>query len=474
MNPQPQLGVPEDVVTHRDPYKLTPDGIKDPPTGWGASLRYIGPGLILSASIVGSGELIATTALGAEAGFALLWMVIFSTFVKVAVQVELARWTITTGQPALMGFNKVPPKFGRVGWINLMWVIMVLSKYLQLGGIVGGTAIALSIMLPLGGDPLGFTSTLIWTIIVVIVTIALLYSSHYTKVERGAFIAVCIFSFVTILIALGLPFTPFAYGVDDILSGLTFSLPVGIIGVAIAMFGITGVGADEMTYYTYWCLEKGYGRWVGPNDGSEEWKKRANGWIKVMYKDAFLSWIIYTIATMAFFIMGAAVLNPQGLIPEGNDMITTLSRMYTDVLGEWAGIGFLIGAIAALGSTLWVTTASFPRMYANFLSIVGVFDWRNEEARLRWFRFFTVLNPIVWGLVYLFIQSPVIMVQIGGVVTGIFLLAVVVAVWYLRRTEVDRDLYGGGLFNTLLVISSIAIVLLGVYTGLNAFGLIPS
>lgn len=474
MNPQPQPGVPEDVVTHRDPYKLTPDGIKDPPTGWGASLRYIGPGLILSASIVGSGELIATTALGAEAGFALLWMVIFSTFVKVAVQVELARWTITTGQPALMGFNKVPPKFGRVGWINLMWVIMVLSKYLQLGGIVGGTAIALSIMLPLGGDPLGFTSTLIWTIIVVIVTIALLYSSHYTKVERGAFIAVCIFSFVTILIALGLPFTPFAYGVDDILSGLTFSLPVGIIGVAIAMFGITGVGADEMTYYTYWCLEKGYGRWVGPNDGSEEWKKRANGWIKVMYKDAFLSWIIYTIATMAFFIMGAAVLNPQGLIPEGNDMITTLSRMYTDVLGEWAGIGFLIGAIAALGSTLWVTTASFPRMYANFLSIVGVFDWRNEEARLRWFRFFTVLNPIVWGLVYLFIQSPVIMVQIGGVVTGIFLLAVVVAVWYLRRTEVDRDLYGGGLFNTLLVISSIAIVLLGVYTGLNAFGLIPS
>ena len=474
MNPQPQPGVPEDVVTHRDPYKLTPDGIKDPPTGWGASLRYIGPGLILSASIVGSGELIATTALGAEAGFALLWMVIFSTFVKVAVQVELARWTITTGQPALMGFNKVPPKFGRVGWINLMWVIMVLSKYLQLGGIVGGTAIALSIMLPLGGDPLGFTSTLIWTIIVVIVTIALLYSSHYTKVERGAFIAVCIFSFVTILIALGLPFTPFAYGVDDILSGLTFSLPFGIIGVAIAMFGITVVGADEMTYYTYWCLEKGYGRWVGPNDGSEEWKKRANGWIKVMYKDAFLSWIIYTIATMAFFIMGAAVLNPQGLIPEGNDMITTLSRMYTDVLGEWAGIGFLIGAIAALGSTLWVTTASFPRMYANFLSIVGVFDWRNEEARLRWFRFFTVLNPIVWGLVYLFIQSPVIMVQIGGVVTGIFLLAVVVAVWYLRRTEVDRDLYGGGLFNTLLVISSIAIVLLGVYTGLNAFGLIPS
>jgi len=471
--------IEQEVVRHQgveyeDPYLVTPEGIKEPPKGWIESLRYLGPGLILSASIVGSGELIATTALGAQAGFALLWMVIFSTFVKVAVQIELARWTISTGQPALTGFNKVPPKFGRVGWINLMWVVMMLSKYLQLGGIVGGTAIAFSFLLPIGGDPLGFTSTLIWTSIVVILTVVLLYSSQYNRIERGAFLCVVVFSIVTVLIAAGLPFTPFAYSMDDLLGGLTFSLPLGIIGVAIAMFGITGVGADEMTYYTYWCLEKGYSRWVGPNDGSEAWVKRANGWISVMYKDAFVSWVIYTLSTLAFFIMGAAVLQPQGLVPEGNGMITTLSNMYTDILGEWASFVFLIGAIAVLGSTLWASTASYPRMYANFLSIVGVFKWEDAKARLRWFQIFTVVNPIIWGIVYLFIQSPVIMVQIAGIVTGIFLLAVVVAVWYLRKTEVDSRLYGGGLFNILLVISSIAITLLGLYTFLKVFGLIPS
>jgi len=155
-------------------------------------------------------------------------------------------------------------------------------------------------------------------------------------------------------------------------------------------------------------------------------------------------------------------------------MITTLSNMYTDILGEWASFVFLIGAIAVLGSTLWASTASYPRMYANFLSIVGVFKWEDAKARLRWFQIFTVVNPIIWGIVYLFIQSPVIMVQIAGIVTGIFLLAVVVAVWYLRKTEVDSRLYGGGLFNILLVISSIAITLLGLYTFLKVFGLIPS
>ncbi|HSK99174.1 MAG TPA: Nramp family divalent metal transporter [Rubrobacteraceae bacterium] len=462
-----------EVERGADAYHLTPEGIREPPEGWGPSLRYFGPGLILSASIVGSGELIATTTLGAQVGFAILWLVIFSTLVKVAVQIELARWTISTGEPALTGYDKVPPRFGRVGWINILWIVVALSKLLQLGGIVGGVAVALSVLFPFGGDPLGFASLLVWTIVVVVGSIALLYSNKYSLVERGAILLVVIFSIITIVIALGLPLTPFAYGTSDLLSGLTFALPAGALGAALAMFGITGVGADEITYYTYWCVEKGYARWAGPNDGSEEWVRRANGWINVMYKDAVVSWFIYTFGTLAFFIMGAAVLHPQDLVPEGNEMITTLSRMYTDVLGEWAGIGFLVGAIAVLGSTLWAGLPSWARMYTNLLATVGVLNWQDTRARLRWLRIFTVALPIIWGAAYLFIQSPVLMVQIGGVMTGVFLLAVVVAVWYLRNTEVDPRLHGGRLFNVALIISSIAIALLGVYSVLDAFGLTP-
>ncbi len=472
MAPDLEQILPE-VEEAEDQYHLTPEGIREPPKGWGPSLRYFGPGLILSASIVGSGELIATTTLGAQVGFVILWMVIFSTLVKVAVQIELARWTISTGEPALTGYNKVPPKLGRIGWINILWIVVALSKLLQLGGIVGGVAVAFSILMPFGGEPLGFTSLLIWTIIVAVGSIALLYSNKYSLVERGAILLVVIFSIITIVIAVGLPLTPFAYGTDDLLSGLTFAIPAGALGAALAMFGITGVGADEITYYTYWCVEKGYARWAGPPDGSEEWARRANGWINVMYKDAVVSWFIYTFGTLAFFIMGAAVLNPQGLTPEGNEMITTLSRMYTDVLGEWASISFLIGAIAVLGSTLWAGLPSWARMYTNVLATVGVLDWQDARTRLRWIRGFTVALPIIWGAAYLFIQAPVLMVQIGGVMTGVFLLAVVVAVWYLRNTEVDRRLHGGGLFNAALIISSIAIAALGVYSVLNVFGLTP-
>ena len=461
-----------DRSTEVDPYTLTADGIKEPPVGWRASARYFGPGLILSASIVGSGELIATTALGAQAGFVLLWLVIVSTLVKVAVQIELARWTIATGEPALTGYNRVPPRIGGIGWVNVLWAVLALSKLLQLGGIVGGTAVAFSVLLPFGGDPLAFTSLLTWTAILVVGSIALLYSNNYTLIERGAAALVVIFTAVTVLIALGLPLTPFAYGFDDLGTGLSFLIPAGTLGAALAMFGITGVGADEITFYTYWCVEKGYARWVGPNDGSEEWARRANGWIRVMYKDAMVSWVIYTFGTLAFYLMGAAVLQPQGLVPQGNTMITTLSRMYTDTLGEWASVVFLLGAIAVLGSTMWAAIPSWSRMYTNLLATFGVLDWQDPVARLRWIRVFTVALPILWAILYLTIQSPVIMVQIAGVMTGIFLLGVVWAVYWLRRNETDPRLHGGRAFAICLAVSSAAIALLGVYSLADVTGII--
>jgi Mn2+/Fe2+ NRAMP family transporter len=459
-------------VDRVDPYTLTADGIKEPPVGWRSSFRYFGPGLILSASIVGSGELIATTTLGAQAGFVLLWLVIVSTLVKVAVQIELARWTIATGQPALTGYAKVPPLIFGVGWVNLLWAVLALSKLLQLGGIIGGTAVAFSILLPIGGDPLGFTSLLVWTSVLAAGSIALLYSNRYTLIERGAAALVVVFTAVTVLIALGLPLTPFAYDGSDLASGLSFLIPAGTLGAALAMFGITGVGADEITFYTYWCVEKGYARWVGPNDGSDAWVRRANGWIRVMYKDAMVSWVIYTFGTLAFYLMGAAVLNPQGLVPQGNGMITTLSNIYTDTLGEWASVVFLLGAIAVLGSTMWAAIPSWARMYTNLLATFGVLDWQDPVARLRWIRVFTVALPLLWAVIYLTIQSPVIMVQIAGVMTGIFLIGVVWAVYWLRRNETDPRLHGGRAFAVCLAVSSTAIALLGLYSLLDVIGII--
>ena len=74
--------------------------MQSPPRGVFSTLRRLGPGLIVAGSIVGSGELIATTKVGAEAGFTLLWLIVLGCVVKVFTQVEFGRSAVGGGRSA--------------------------------------------------------------------------------------------------------------------------------------------------------------------------------------------------------------------------------------------------------------------------------------------------------------------------------------------------------------------------------------
>jgi len=128
-----------------------PSMVEAPPTTLGGILRRIGPGLIVAGSIVGSGELIATTKTGAEAGFYLLWLILIGCVIKVFVQVEFGRYSIVNGRSTMEGMDDVPgPRLrGRGNWLVWYWFLMWLASIGQLGGIVGGVGQALAISLPL-------------------------------------------------------------------------------------------------------------------------------------------------------------------------------------------------------------------------------------------------------------------------------------------------------------------------------------
>ena len=84
-----------------DPYALRAEEVEEPPPTALTAVSRLGPGLVLAASIVGSGELIATTTLGAQAGYVALWVILLSCAVKPAVQAELGRYTVATGETGL-------------------------------------------------------------------------------------------------------------------------------------------------------------------------------------------------------------------------------------------------------------------------------------------------------------------------------------------------------------------------------------
>ncbi|MGO1515828.1 MAG: Nramp family divalent metal transporter [Agrococcus casei] len=458
-------------ITESDPYKLDAADVQKAPTRFRERFKYLGPGIITSAMIVGSGELIVTTSLGAQAGFALLWMVIIASTVKVWVQLELAQWTIITGKPALEGYASIGPKVKGLGIINYAWIIMELCKALQRGGIIGGTAGALSILAPVIGEPLSGPSLAFWAIVTTLTVIAMMITAKYSVVERICVVAIVVLTAITVGLAAVLPMTDYAYSAADIASGLTFAIPAGALGFAVAMFGITGVGAEEMTAYTYWCIEKGYARWTGPNDGTKEWQQRAKGWINIMRLDVLVGWMISTICTMSFFTLGASILHPQGLVPSGNEMLLTLSNIYTSILGDWASTLFLVGAIFVLFSTVIGVAASVPRQWANTFGLMGLFDWKDMAKRKKWIRVLTVIIPSLWCISFLIVNEPVIMVLIGGTAAGIFLLAVVVAVWVLRTRDEPKVFRKNTVLNVILAVCSLLVAALAIYSVVKTFGI---
>lgn len=453
------------LLRPKDPYRIDSSSVIDPPSRFGKKLKFLGPGFILSASVVGSGELIATTSLGAKAGFVTLWVILLSCLVKVFLQLEFGRQSIIRGRSAMNLMNELPgPRFGknRVSWAAWSWLVLWIFKPLQLGGIIGGVAIILNMAFP-------SVSVLVWTILTAFVVISVMIFGFYNVVEKISLVFMGLFTLFTLLALFMVQKTGFAVSWPDIAEGLSFKLPRATVGFAMAAFGLTGVGGDEILSYNYWCIEKGYARFAGPKNDSEEWKARARGWIRVMYMDAFLSMIVYTIVTAAFFLLGASILYQRGEVPEGYQMIETISRIYTDSVGPTAKNMFLIGSFTVLFSTLFAALAIRTRVFSDLFGVLKWIDFDNLKVRMRTIRILAIVFPILWTIAFLLIKLPVLMVTIGGIATFIMLLIVVVAgLWFRFRSE-HQDVPPGRFFNLALLISCAAIFLVAIYGFIKLF-----
>jgi manganese transport protein len=439
-----------------DPYALRAEEVEEPPpTAWRA-LSRLGPGLVLAAAIVGSGELIATTTLGAQAGYVALWVVLLSCAVKPAVQAELGRYTIATGETGLEALDRMPgPRLG-VSWILWAWAATVLLSLLQVGGMYGGLAQVMNLLVPA-------VPASLWALAFLALTLALVLGGGYERVERLALVKVALFTLLTVLAAVVLTRQGEHFSWARLGDGLRFHLPAAGLATALAVYGITGVGATELFMYPYWCVEKGYARFVGPNDGSAARLRRARGWIRLMHADIAASMVLYTLATVAFYLLGAGVLNPLGLVPSARDMIPALSRLYTDTLGTWVLPLFYLGATVTLYGTIFAATAAHSRLYADLCRVMGLFERSDYPRRLVFRRRFTVLLTVVPVLLYLLFESPVKMVVAGGISQSVMLPITGVGALYLRYRRLPRELAPGPVLTAGLWLATIAMAVATAY-----------
>jgi manganese transport protein len=478
-----------DSATH-DPYLLTDEAIQPPPKSLLAALAKIGPGIVLAGSIVGSGELILTTSLGADWGFVFLWLILFSCVIKVFVQIELGRYAISSGQPTLTALDSLPGLRVGTHWLVWWWFFMLLASVFQLGAMVGlvGQAVHMAFpeISPAIADALGTIAPPLaeairqrpehpWSVATALAAVLLLLSGGYKRLEWVTTALVAGVTLITVGSVAMLARTEYYVRPADIQEGFSlavFQLPPAAIAAAFAAFGITGVGASELYAYPYWCLEKGYARSTGKRSDDPAWAERARGWLRVMILDAWVSMVVFTVATVAFYFLGAAVLHRQiqeGLMqtPKGPKMILTLSEMYVHIFGGWTKIVFMIGAWAVLFKTLYVASAGHARLSADFLSLAKFVRYDAPGLRHRWIQRFCVFFPMLALVLYLSFREPKLMVTIGGYAQGVTIPIIAGAALYLRYFRTDPRLAPSRWSDFWLWVAFVLISVVAIYAVVN-------
>ncbi len=431
-----------------------------PPRSVPASLKYIGPGLILTAGIVGTGELVATPNVAAESGFTLLWLIILGCIVKVFVQVELGRYAVATGTPTLRMLDLVPGPRLRVGWMVWVFLPVFVAMISVIGGMLGGTA---EVMHLAGID--ASASTL--AVVLGVSLAALLGIGRYRLVERFSIGLVVLFTVSTVFALFALQATEFRVTGANLVEGLQFHLPANF-SAAFAAFGIIGVGAAELIYYPYWCLEKGYARRVGERDAG--WLGRARGWMRVMKVDAFASLLIYTTATVVFYLLGAAVLHAKALQLSNDGLVASLAHMYLESFGSFGFWVFVVGAFATLYSTAFAATAANARLMADVLPMLGLMaETTDPEKTAHRIKLFGVLLPLYGTVLYVVWPAPLSLILISGVGQAILLPFLAGCALFLRHRRLTAELRPGALWTACLWLSGAALTFVGAWQLLSRF-----
>src|SRR5688500_16543895 len=100
-------------------------------------LTLAGPGLIVAATGIGSGDVVSATVGGARYGVVLLWAILVGAFFKFVLSEGIARWQLATGTTALEGWATHLPAWVKYyfGVYLVIWTVSVTAALTNATGL---------------------------------------------------------------------------------------------------------------------------------------------------------------------------------------------------------------------------------------------------------------------------------------------------------------------------------------------------
>lgn len=366
-------------------------------------MRLVGPGIVVAATGVGAGDLVAAAKAGATFGLPVLWAVAFGAVLKLVLAEGVARWQLATGTTLLEGWFRHLGVGVRIYFFAFLvvWSVVVAAALMSACGMA---AHALAPQL----------SVRTWAAIHGLGAFALVWCEGYSAMEKAMKVAIAAM-FVTIVGSAILAPPP----LGQTLTGLLVPrVPEG--GAVLTAGVIGGVGGTlTLLSYSYWIREKG---WHGL------------GWLTVARLDLVVAYGLTAVFGLALVVLGATVLLPRGIVVAGNSGALQMATMLGASFGRFGELLFLIGFWAAVTTSIVGVWQGVPYLFADAARLTGIWKHQGRLSDSRPYRAFLTFLTFP-PMVLLLLDRPVWMVVAYAALGSLFMpfLAVTLLVLNNRR-----------------------------------------
>ncbi|MFB8438482.1 Nramp family divalent metal transporter [Streptomyces niveus] len=408
-----------------------------------SSWRYIGPGIVVAATGVGAGDLVATLIAGSKFGYTLLWAAVIGCVVKISLAEAAGRWHLATGRTLFEGWRSLG-----------QWTTVYFAVYVVVWGFVYGATAMSSSALPIVAlfpDGPGLKT---WAVVFGLLGLLFVWFNRYLVFEKFMTVVIGMKFLIVVYVAIRV-----APDLGAAFAGLAPVLPDGSLLYTLGLIGGVG-GTITMAAYGYWVNAKG---WTNTN------------WMKVMRIDNRVAYLTTGVFVVAMLIIGAELLHSSQIaLTSGDRGLIDLGVILEDRFGVVTAKLFLIGFFATSFGALVGVWHGVSLMFADFVERfrrerrtgTAVGDGTVEEvasgARERSVPFRAYLLWLTFPPIgLLFLDQPFGLVVVYGVLGAFFMpFLALTLLWLLNSSRTPAEWRNGIVSNVMLAAGGLLFVIL--------------
>jgi Mn2+/Fe2+ NRAMP family transporter len=432
-----------------------------PAEDWGGFLReHLGPSLLWALLGIGGSHIVLAPTLGGLYGLFGVWIVAVVYLAKYGGWELGIRYNYGIGRNPVEGYGDLP---GPAHWGQWLTLLVYLVGWTVILAAVGFSSATFAGAVVPGLSPIQLYVLLIGF------AMALTLVSRYSWLETLMKVFVLALAGLIVLGVFVSPPSP------EVVGETVFKFPdvtaPGFLGLFAAIAGYAPTGLSTTVTIGSWSLAKKQGaralreQDLDPHD--EQYHDYIRRWMAVGKRDFRLAFGFSFVLLVSMIFLASSVLYPTP--PQDQNLALAIGNLLRDSFGTWSFYAVVVGAFAALYSTVITVMDGAARVNADILPLVLERDMDTDRLR----RGFILLMGAASILPILAIgQLPVTLIIFSAALMAILQVFFYVANYYIVREHLPAPFQPTTGQQVYYAITIVLVIGFGIMGAMGRLGLV--